>query len=65
MRVYDKIGQLGTFAMTHDEEPSAVTRELVREEVRQMPALALTASMLPPLVDDLVVLLDRAVASRL
>jgi hypothetical protein len=36
LRLYDKIGQLGTFAMTHDEEPSAATQELVREEVRQM-----------------------------
>jgi hypothetical protein len=36
LKLYDKIGQLGTFAMTHDEEPSAATRELVREEVRQM-----------------------------
>jgi hypothetical protein len=36
LKLYDKIGQLGTFAMTHDEEPSAATRELVSEEVRQM-----------------------------
>lgn len=36
LKLYDKIGQLGTFAMTHDEEPSAPTQELVREEVRQM-----------------------------
>lgn len=36
LKLYDKIGQLGTFAMTHDEEPSAATKELVREEVRQM-----------------------------
>jgi hypothetical protein len=36
LKLYDKIGQLGTVAMAHDEEPSAATRELVREEVRQM-----------------------------
>lgn len=36
LKLYDKIGRLGTVAMTHDEEPSAATRELVREEVRQM-----------------------------
>jgi hypothetical protein len=36
LKLYDKIGQLGTFAMSHDEEPSASTPELVREEVRQM-----------------------------
>src|ERR1700694_990047 len=36
LKLYDKIGQLGAFAMTHDEEPSAATRELVREEVQQM-----------------------------
>jgi hypothetical protein len=36
LKLYDKIGQLGTFAMTHDEEPSAATQELAREEVRQM-----------------------------
>jgi hypothetical protein len=36
LKLYDKIGQLGTFAMSHDEEPSVPTRELVREEVREM-----------------------------
>jgi hypothetical protein len=36
LKLYDKIGQLGTLAMNHDDEPSDATRELVREEVRQM-----------------------------
>ena len=35
-KLYDEIGRLGTLAMTHDEEPSAATREQIREEVRQM-----------------------------
>lgn len=35
-RLYDKIGALGTLGMSHDDEPAAGTREIVREEVRQM-----------------------------
>ena len=36
VKLYDEIGRRGTLAMIHDEEPSAATRQLVREEVRQM-----------------------------
>jgi hypothetical protein len=35
-RLYDKIGALGTLGMSHDDEQAAGTREIVREEVRQM-----------------------------
>jgi hypothetical protein len=35
-RLYDKIGGLGTLGMSHDDEQTASTREIVREEVRQM-----------------------------
>jgi hypothetical protein len=35
-RRYVKIGELGTLGMSHDDEQTAATREIVREEVRQM-----------------------------
>jgi hypothetical protein len=35
-RLYDKIGTLGTLGMSHDDEQAAPTRQVVREEVRQM-----------------------------
>jgi hypothetical protein len=31
-----KLGALGTLGMSHDDEQTAPTREIVREEVRQM-----------------------------
>jgi hypothetical protein len=34
--LYDRIGRLGNLSMSHEEEPSASTRQLVPEEVRQM-----------------------------
>jgi hypothetical protein len=36
VRLYDKIGALGTLGMSHDEEQTAPTRAIVREEMRQM-----------------------------
>jgi hypothetical protein len=36
IRLYDKIGGLGTLGISHDDEQMAPTREIVREEVRQM-----------------------------
>lgn len=35
-RLYGEIGQRGTLSMTHDDESRGPTREVVREEVREM-----------------------------
>ena len=35
-RLYDKIGALGTLGMTDDDEQTVPTREIVREEMREM-----------------------------
>lgn len=35
-RLYDQVGRLGTFSMSTEEEPGNPTRELVRDDVRQM-----------------------------
>ena len=38
IRLYDKIGALGSLGMSHEDEQAADTREIVREEVRQVVA---------------------------
>jgi hypothetical protein len=65
LKLYDKIGQLGTLAMNHDDEPSAATQELVRDEVRQMVAALSKAHDKPgdrSPASELVDLLERSAA---
>jgi hypothetical protein len=66
-RLYDKIGALGTLGMSHDNEQAVATREIVREEVRQM-VDAISALReergKPPLPPDLLRELDASAASR-